>query len=127
MDARAVNQNYNDWQSGNISRLSEHPDLVSLYSFSEGSGKIIDDHTMNHNDIIIPENYRILRYNFLTLPGEYFEINRSFIVDIIINLLGFMPFGFLLVSLISTTKSVKKRYVIYIIVGLVSFLISVHP
>ena len=39
---------------------------------------------------------QVLEKIILAPPWENFKFNRSFVTDIILNLIGFMPFGFIL-------------------------------
>lgn len=124
LDAIEIINNYICWHSGNIEKLSEYNDLVSLYSFDEGGGDLINDHTANHNDITIPHTYKTLTHKFLTLPDEYFKLDKSFLSDVIINLAGFIPLGFLLISFLPKKALLQKWFLILIIVASVSFFVS---
>jgi glycopeptide antibiotics resistance protein len=69
-------------------------------------------------------SYKTLAHKFLTLPGDYFKLDKSFISDVIINLVGFIPFGFLLISFLPKKALLQKWFLIFIVVASVSFFVS---
>ena len=46
------------------------------------------------NDLVIPEYFTPLKRRMLGTPKEDFRANRRYAMDIAINILGFIPFGF---------------------------------
>ena len=66
------------------------------YNFSEGSGTIIHEETGKGGDLFIPSRLVILRREFLR-PPTVDDLHRiGTLVDIILNLLGFIPLGLFL-------------------------------
>jgi len=100
-----VFQHFQRWidQKGFI--LSSGEGLVALYLFDEHSGEHIHD-TVNHHHLLIPPQFQSLQKRILIPPWEDFQINRSYLIDILTNILGFIPFGFFLsVSLWARNKT----------------------
>ena len=59
----------------------------------------------------------------LSLPRNLFKLNRSNILDIFLNILGFIPLGFFLAIGISETRFHSKKQ-IYLLTILCGFIIS---
>ncbi len=69
-----------------------------LYLFDEKEGKRALDRAGGAHHLAIPARMRILERKILTPPWHGFEFDRSLIQDIIVNLVGFIPLGFILVA-----------------------------
>lgn len=62
-----------------------------LYIFSGMTGGRMPDLSGNGQDLLVPERPMALRQVFLASPMKNFHLNRSLVIDIILNFLGFMP------------------------------------
>jgi glycopeptide antibiotics resistance protein len=69
--------------------------LVALYLFDERSGDIVRDHSGSGLalDLLVPEELKIIEGFFL---DAYFTTSFQYLKDVIVNILVFIPFGFLL-------------------------------
>ena len=94
-DASEVAQHYASWTNHQAERLATESSLTALYLFDEGSGPWAKDLSTNQHRLLIPERYQVLRKHVLELPWGPEPINMSDLDDITINILGFMPFGFI--------------------------------
>jgi VanZ family protein len=76
---------------------------VARYLFDEGKGDVIHDSGsgLNPVDIFIPEYIRHKTKPFLGVSTDYFQSN-SYISDIIINILIFIPLGIIIHGMLST-------------------------
>ena len=78
----------------NAPPASDTPYLV--YLFDEAGGQIVRDHSDNKADLAIPlKTVRLARRVFVS-PLVDFSLNRSFVHDFVVNVVGFMPLGFVL-------------------------------
>ena len=68
----------------------------ALYIFDEKSGETALDRAGEDHHIKIPSIMKMLKRKILVLPWHDVELNLSLLEDIIINILGFIPLGFLL-------------------------------
>jgi hypothetical protein len=89
-----VVQHYEVWRdSGSLSR--EIGSLsIALYLFNEQTGPVVRDYSGLGNNLVIPEHFTPLRRRMLAMPLNDFRANRAYALDIVINILGFIPFGF---------------------------------
>ncbi len=69
--------------------------IVAQYAFSEGYGENIHSSTGPHFDLMIPSVFQPLRRAILALPSKKSLILLWNLADVALNILGFIPFGFL--------------------------------
>lgn len=91
LDPSEVAQHYAVWTSHQAEQLAAEPGLAALYRFDEGNGQWVNDLSTNRHRLLIPERYDVLRKRVLELD----PIGMSDLDDIAVNILGFMPFGFI--------------------------------
>ncbi len=61
---------------------------------------------------------QILERKILALPENGFEFNRKHIQDIIINFVGFIPFGFVLTATLIKLGGIFKKHSVLVAVSL---------
>jgi len=74
-------------------KKSEEKGFISLYLFNERSGTLATDHVGGHH-LLIPSTFEVLQKIILVPPWKDFRLSRSYFLDILTNILGFVPFGF---------------------------------
>ena len=84
---------YDQWLRQKIFAADADNDLQLLYTFNEDPGHTIADRTGKSEQLRIPARQVVLKKSFLGLPGHNFIFNQSFIVDAVLNLIGFIPLG----------------------------------
>ena len=95
LDAKDVAAHQAVWARGAVHELAHEPGLAALYSFAEGAGQQVSDHSPNQHHLFIPSEYVVLDKTVLgtsrrVIPRDWYAAK-----DIVLNLLGFVPFGFL--------------------------------
>jgi glycopeptide antibiotics resistance protein len=78
------------WQRRGFPELENGDGLAALYFFNEAGARTIQDHSPARNALELPPIYRILRKTVLLPMRE----DSPHILDISVNILGFIPFGF---------------------------------
>jgi len=115
--AGEIEQHYGIWRS-------QRPWLLqsarALYPLDERSGNVVHNRAGPAPDLIIPANFKPLNLTVLAVPHP-FRFHR---IDTVVNVLGFMPLGFLLCAYLEDGKhySRKKAFVGAIILGAVTSL-----
>ena len=99
----------------------ENPFL--LYFFDEKKGVRSLDHGNGNHHLKIPARVHILKRRILSFPRVELKLNKNFIKDVVVNLLGFIPLGFILSATFIQFGGILKKRVILITVAL-CFLIS---
>ena len=67
---------------------------MALYLFDEGGGPRAEDTSRNRHHVIIPEIYQAVHRQILIPPWKDLAYDGPDYQDIVVNVLGFMPFGF---------------------------------
>jgi glycopeptide antibiotics resistance protein len=84
-------------------------------------GNVIADHGSSEVNLFIPERYLIARQTLLESPWSAFEPTSGYVQDILINIGGFVPFGFTLSAFLLATGWTKRTTVLVVLTG---FLVS---
>ncbi len=95
LTAAQVLQHFQSWEKKEESLSLRNDGLVAFYSFDEHSGTLVHDRVGGHH-LVIPARFEILQKTILIPPWEDFRFSRSYLIDILTNVLGFIPFGFFL-------------------------------
>jgi hypothetical protein len=79
------------WENSASQAIANEPGLLALYLFDEGSGNRITDRSGSGAGLIIPPRYQMPQKAVLLAPWQDSFHGRDFAV----NVLGFIPFGFI--------------------------------
>ena len=103
-----VQVNYQSWRTAGRpdERNSGKPDV--LYLFNEKSGSVVRDHGASGVNLTIPELYLNVYRTWLQSPVSAYELHWGYIQDILINVGGFVPFGFALSVFLASTGRVRN-------------------
>lgn len=82
------------WNGGQLRQLGAEPGLSALYFLDERSGNTVPDRSSSGNPLLIPESYQVMSKTFLVSPWEDPHPYFSDTGDVLINVVGFIPFGF---------------------------------
>ena len=95
-----VRLHYEQWGEGNYSALTGGRGVVGVYTFDEGSGPWVHNRVADSGRLWIPDLFRPLQREILASPGRGFKLERYFVEDVIVNVLGFVPLGYFLMGLL---------------------------
>lgn len=113
-----VSDHYQAWLSGRPKAVgSEQP--AALYTFEERAGNIVRNQGISGPDLAIPATFNIPYKPFLKSPWREFYPNQAYLDDILINIAGFVPFGFFFCMLFSSGQASGKIAVATIVLGTV--------
>jgi hypothetical protein len=115
--ADEVRARYRQWTATNTVPLSQG--AIAVYPFDERSGAVVHDRTGLFGDLQIPNILRIPQKEVLTVPWKDFKWNISYLSDAVINLSGFIPFGFFLYALLRSMGGFagRHRFMITVLTG----------
>lgn len=131
LTADRVFQHFQHWMNGKTVFLSEQKEQAAFYLFNERVGTRIQDQIGRHDLLLLPR-FTAPQKNILMPPWKDFQFSRSYFGDMIINVLGFIPFGFLIFAYLQSRKIASSPYLFMIVIflgGLLSLtieLIQVH-
>jgi VanZ family protein len=89
LTADEIQTQYHGWKYGTPFTVTG---VRARYTFEEGSGNIARDHSGSAPDLVLPVRFRPLHPTVLEMPHPF---KRSDVLDSVVNILGFVPFGFL--------------------------------
>jgi len=96
-----VAEDYRDWTMGEAVNVARPNLTIAKYLFRERAGNIVHDQGIGQKDLFIPKTYQVPHHSFLTPPWREFDLSWEYFWDVLRNILGFMPLGFLLCALLS--------------------------
>jgi hypothetical protein len=116
---------YENWTA----RGGEPPDLegaIARYAFAEGAGHEIHNALASGPDLEIPRSFRVPHKALLKSPVKEFRANWRYLNDLLLNIAGFVPVGFLVCAYLGVTRS-RQKAILYAILagGMLSFMIEV--
>jgi VanZ family protein len=91
--------------------------LLALYSFGERSGRIIHNSIGSEPDLYIPETFEILDKKILAPPWKEFSPDLSYVWGALINVAGFIPFGFFFCAYLTWDRQWNRAAVVTILLG----------
>jgi VanZ family protein len=111
LSAEEVASHYSHWLKDKIFAFAGNESASVLYLFDEKGGTTAYDHAGGRHHLEIPSRMTPLKRKILALPSSSI-INSK--LDIILNLLGFMPLGFVLFGALSKSGGYfDKHAVVY--------------
>jgi hypothetical protein len=103
---------FNKWSKDQNFLFAKKDKPYILYLFDEKSEVRAFDHGGGNNDLKVSSRMHILEKQILSPPWIGFELNKSSIQDILLNLVGFIPLGFILAATLSQNNVVFKQHAV---------------
>lgn len=116
LTATQVSEHYQAW-------LNARPEVVksdqpaALYTFEERSGPVVHNQVISERNLTIPVNFSVPYKPFLKSPWREFSPNRVYLLDVLVNIAGFVPLGFFFCMLFSSGEASQKAVVATVILG----------
>jgi len=101
------------WQramSDGFGSLMGTPDLVALYPFDDGQGKLARNLAGEHHPLRLPEHFSALRRTFLQPPTASDRKSNWYFQDLLLNTIAFVPLGFLTALLLTLRMPVLSTF-----------------
>jgi len=128
LTARDIKLHFNRWfQERNFS-FAKKDKLLALYFFDEKGGVRTIDHSGGNHHLKIPLRMHMFKKKFLSSAGSGFKLNRIVNEDNTINLLGFIPFGFILAATFIKFGGIFEKHFLLITISfcfMVSLIIEI--
>ncbi len=106
-----VAAHYNAWRSLGDFSFAAAEGAVLAYRFDEAAGGRVLDSTGRGLHLEIPPRVTLLKRQVLTFPANEFSLRADFLQDVVVNFTGFVPFGFLVASLLFRLQGRRRRAV----------------
>jgi hypothetical protein len=111
LSADEVYQSAKSWVKTGGPLLQDIDGLAALYKFDEGGGEIVHNAQRKSNDLRIPRSFRPLKGVFLEPNLRRIGMSRSFLSDVALNILGFVPFAFFQGGWFLVRTSLRRPYI----------------
>lgn len=96
-----VQRHYEIWTgTGQVERTDDG--VVALYLFDERSGSIVHNRGGIDDDLFIPKRYMELHHTLLRSPWDEYSPIWGYWKDVLLNVAGFVPLGFLCYAFLSS-------------------------
>jgi VanZ family protein len=126
LTAAEVLHDYDSWTSDLGAQVVEKEGTRALYLFNEGEGGVVHNQVASEPDLRIPEQYFVLHQKFLEPFWKEFRPNWTFAQNVILNVVAFVPLGFLFCAYFSSVRALNRPRLLAIILGgAVSFTIEI--
>jgi VanZ family protein len=100
--------------------------VIARYDFTERAGHEIRNAVPSSPSLEIPKRFGVPHKAMLTSPMKEFEANRKYVTDVLLNIAGFVPLGFILCAYLSLTRTRRNAILSATLAGgILSFLIEV--
>jgi hypothetical protein len=96
LTAQEVASHHQTWLSNREEGRIDKRSILALYLFRERSGTLVRNEIQPGVDLRIPNHYTIRRRNVLLPPWKEFRPEWTYVRDVILNVLGFIPLGLIL-------------------------------
>jgi VanZ family protein len=117
LTAAHIAADYAGWMANYELIDAEGQGASGLYLFDERFGAIVHNRVDPTTDLTIPVHYFILHPAFLRAPWKEYHQSWSYWQDIVVNVAGFVPFGFSVFAYLVSMRVVKYTKTITVIIG----------
>jgi len=117
LEPETIENRFNAWSKNQIFPFTKDAKPFLSFTFNETKGTETIDCITGMQKLNIPASFHILEKRFLSLSRWDFKANKSFLIDFIINLLGFIPLGVTLCALFVQSGGIfQKKAIIFSVV-----------
>jgi VanZ family protein len=117
LTSETVSRHYAGWTQQGALEDSENEGMLALYSFGERSGRTIHNRIGLAPNLHIPETFTVLHKRILAPPWAEFSTDVSYLWDVLLNIAGFIPFGFFFCAYLACNQKWSRAAVVTIVVG----------
>jgi hypothetical protein len=115
-----VEEHAREWSGGHVPVFTGDQAPVALYVFDEHGGRVAHNRLDPSTDLQVPIYYFVLHPRFLTPVWDRYRFGWppwSYWQDVLLNIAGFVPAGFVLVNYLSVARAAKHPALAAILVG----------
>jgi len=121
LSAAEALEHFHSWKVNGRPMTAASAGLRALYLFDERAGNVVYNRAGNGPDLTIPDHYLIPFKPFLEAPWKEFRPTLEYLLDVLVNIAGFLPFGFVFCSYFTTVRRLERAQSLTIVLG---FLLS---
>jgi hypothetical protein len=114
LTAQEAALHFKRWSQDRNFSFAKNCKPFTLYYFDEKEGTRVPDHAGGGHYLKIPSRMPILKKELLSSPWKGFKFDKRGIDDIVLNLVGFLPLGFVFTSTLGGLGGAFKKKAVYI-------------
>ena len=95
LTAAEVGRHYASWIGERGGDPADFDGIIARYAFTENSGDEIHNAVASAPSLDIPAYFRVPHKALLKSAAKEFEATRKYVIDILMNIAGFVPLGFI--------------------------------
>lgn len=118
LKADQVRRHYDDWTKAGSPAPAAEERPVAIYRFNERSGGTVHNALVGGIDLEIPARYSLVHQYFLRAFWHEYQPGWAYWKDVLINIFGFMPLGFLFYAYLKSVRPIKRAALITALLGL---------
>jgi len=99
-----VSRHFESWTAKKRFDVGQDEHIVALYLFNEHHGRTVHDSSGSEINLSIPERFLIVHEKFLEPPWQEFHNDWGYWKNVLINIGGFIPLGFLFYAYLAMAK-----------------------
>jgi hypothetical protein len=120
-----VVHHYETWTQKGRPEVSEDERVIALYLFDERTGSVLHNQVRSGPNLYIPNRFQVVDQVFLEPFWKEFSTGWGYWKNVLINVAGFVPFGFVFCAYFSLARRLKRPVLVTILLGFaVSFTIE---
>ncbi len=117
LTAAEVLDHSNSWTKIGRPAIPGKGDPIALYLFDEGVGNVVHNRAGSAPDLTIPGRYGGVRQTILAMPWKEYHPDWGYYSDVLINIGGLIPFGFVFCAYFSSVRHLKRALWMTILLG----------
>ena len=114
LTSQEISEHFNGWKRH---APSEDWNPVALYKFDEDAGSVAHSTAPSGPGLGIPLHFKLPHQSFLKMPWNRSDVGISMLTDVVINIVGFIPFGFFFCTWFTTVRRSHQPLLITVILG----------
>lgn len=118
LSAEEVLKRFQDWAANGTPTWSSEKAPALLYRFDEREGTSSRNHSDHRYNISIPATFEVLDKIVLRTPWQEAHFGRSFVRDVVVNILGFLPFGIFFAAWLGKDKGLPRKSNVFFVAAL---------
>jgi VanZ family protein len=112
-----VQQHYETWTTVGRPAISEDEQAMGVYLFEKRSGSVVHNAVAGGIDLNIPKRFSLVHQIFLQPFWKEFRPRRSYFIDLLVNIAGFVPLGFVFCAHWTSVRPMRHAVLATIALG----------
>lgn len=114
LSSEEVSRNYQTRSEEGYPPPSKSGGPFISYRFGELADGLVRNRAGQRHDLVVPTTLRVFQRRRLHTPNRIFSLDKAYLKDVAINVVGFVPLGFFIASFLYISTGLS-RYVLYLI------------